>query len=158
MVQNYDQLKGCSQQRGTAEITLQGKLCKVVVGWTPEEACSNLVELFHPRGKDPLTRSIVLGLLGNGDDCKLRVMRTRAAGHNPVEVGRLPTAIPCLVNLAAEVRADQGLDESLGDARRLTDPFCPPSGERSELGTGLISLANIELSEGADEPILDSSD
>ena len=155
MVQCHDQLEGSSQKGRTAETSLLGKEREMVVSRVPQNGCSDLVELFQPGWKHPLSRSVHLGLLGNGADCKVSMICTHPASHNSMNIGWLPTVLPDLVDLTAEVRADQSGDDSRRDARRLADPFGPPSGECSQLYTGLVSLANLELFEDLDEHVLD---
>ena len=119
------------------------------------EDCSNLVELIQPRGKHALTRSIRFGFLGDGTDGEMHMIGAQAAGHNPTNIRRLPTALPCLMDLAALVRADQLGDKSRRDAWRSTCPFVPPADERSQLGSGLVPVPEIELFEDLDEHVLD---
>ncbi len=103
-------------------------------------------------------QSVHFGVLGNGSDSKMHMVRAHSAGHNPMKIGRLPASLPSLIHLAAQVRADKRGNDSRRDVRRSTDPFIPPADERSQLGAGQASLARIELSEGDREPVIDPSD
>ena len=97
VMQHHDQLEGRPQECRTAEISLLGEVCEVVGRRAPPEDRAYLVELLQPGGKYPLTRSIRLGLLRNGADGELHMMRAHAAGHNAMNIGRLPTALPGLI-------------------------------------------------------------
>jgi hypothetical protein len=156
-MQHHDQLEGSPQERLTAEISLLCELSEVVVRRVPPNGGSDLVELLHPGGKHTLTRSIHFGILGDGADGKMHVVRAHSADHHPMDIGRLPASLPRLIHLAAQVGADQRRNDSRRNAGRSTDPVGPPDGERGQLGAGEGSLARIEFLEGENEPILDPS-
>ena len=86
------------------------------------------------------------------------MLRAQVALHHPWDVSRLPATSPHLLDLPAEIGANQGGYQSRRFVRPSPDPVRPPPGQEGQPLLAVRTLAAVESIEHGPELSFDLSD